>query len=344
MTETPVRVGIVGCSSMGRSHAEALAAVDGADLVGCADHTAETARSFGETYGCPSYTDHAALLADADLDAVCVCTPNGAHRDIVVDAAADGIDVLCEKPLEITPDRVDDMVAACRDAGVTLACILQRRLFPTMQFAREVVRDGRLGRLVFADVRVKWHRDPSYYDESSWHGSADLDGGVLFTQALHGIDLLQWVAGDVSRVAGTGDALYHDIDAPDTAALSLRFEDGALGQVSATTATRPQQAISLEFNGTEGTLRVTETGVELFEVNGEQQPAELPEPRPDGPHVAQIRDFVAAVSEGRPPMVSPAEARKGLDIVFAAEASDSRGEWVSVSSVGGLGNLEDADD
>ncbi|WP_058828638.1 Gfo/Idh/MocA family protein [Haloferax sp. Q22] len=341
MTETPIRVGIVGCASMGRSHAEALADIDGAELVGCADHTPETAQSFGETHGCPSYTSHADLFADAALDAVCVCTPNGAHRDIVVDAAAAGIDVLCEKPLEITPGRVDDMVVACRDAGVTLACILQRRLFPTMQFAREVVGDGRLGRLVFADVRVKWHRDRSYYDDSSWHGSANLDGGVLFTQALHGIDLLQWVAGDVSRVAGTGDALYHDIEAPDTAALSLRFEDGALGQVSATTATRPQQAISLEFNGTEGTLRVTETGVELFEVNGEKQPVELPDPRPDGPHVAQIRDFVEAVSEGRPPMVPPDEARKGVDIVFAAERSDSRGEWVSVSSVG---DLRDADD
>ncbi|ELZ28094.1 hypothetical protein C474_16374 [Halogeometricum pallidum JCM 14848] len=335
MTDAPVRFGIVGCASMGETHADAINAVEGPDLRACADHTAETARSFGSAHDCAAYGGHAEMFADAPLDAVCVCTPNGTHREVVVDAAAAGLDVLCEKPLDVTPERVAEMEAACREAGVVLAGVLQRRLLPSIRFAREAVRDGRLGRLVSADARMKWHRDPSYYDDSSWHGSETLDGGVLFTQALHGVDLLQWVAGGVERVAGATETRLHDIGVPDTAALSLRFADGAVGTVSATTATRPQQPISLEFNGTEGTLRVTESGVELFETAAGRTEVDLPGPPSDGLHAAQMRDFVDAVTEGRPPMVSASEAREALNVVFAAGRSDRRDEWVPVSAFEG---------
>ena len=326
-----VRFGVVGCASMGRTHAEAIDRSEGAELVACADHSPSTARSFAAAHGCTAYADRAEMFADAPLDAVCVCTPNGTHREIVVDAAANGLDVLCEKPLDVTPARVDAMVDACREADVVLACVLQRRLLPSMRFAREVARRGELGRLLLADVAVKWHRDRSYYDDSAWHGTRALDGGVLFTQALHGVDLLQWVAGDVERVAGVSDARHHDIEVPDTAALSLRFADGAFGQVSATTAARPQRPITLELDGTEGSLRVTEAGVESFETAGERPEFDLPDPPADGAHTEQVRDFVAAVTEDRPPMVPPAEARKALDVVFAAERSADRGEWVSLS-------------
>ncbi|MDS0300598.1 Gfo/Idh/MocA family oxidoreductase [Halogeometricum sp. S1BR25-6] len=335
MTDAPIRFGIVGCASMGATHADAIEAVEGAELRACADHTPATARAFGSARNCAAYGGHAEMFADASLDAVCVCTPNGAHREVVVDAAAAGLDVFCEKPLEVTPERVAEMEAACREAGVTLACVLQRRLLPSMQFAREAVRDGRLGRLVSADARMKWHRDPSYYGESSWHGSETLDGGVLFTQALHGIDLLQWVAGGVERVAGATETRSHDIEVPDTAALSVRFADGAVGTVSATTATRPQQPISLEFNGTEGTLRVTESGVDAFETAVGRTEVDLPDPPADGLHATQMRDFVDAVTEGRPPMVTAKDAREALSVVFAAERSERRGEWVPTSAFEG---------
>lgn len=331
MTARPVRFGIVGCSSMGRTHAEAIERVDGAELVGCADHTPATADSLADAHDCDAYADHAEMFERPDIDAVSVCTPNGAHAEIVVDAADRGLDVLCEKPLEVAPDRVDRTVDACREAGVTLAGILQRRTLPAARFARETVRGGDLGRLLLADVQVKWHRDRSYYDDSSWHGTAALDGGVLYTQALHGVDLLRWIAGDVERVSGTMDALSHDIEVPDTAALSAEFENGARGQVSATTATRPQHPITLSFHGTEGSLRVTEDGVAAFETAGGPRDVALPDPPAGGGHAAQVRDFVAAVADGREPMVPPAEARAALDVVFAAEASDERGEWVAVS-------------
>ena len=333
MMRSPVRFGIVGCSSMGRTHAEAIGRVEGAELVACADHTAPAAESFGEAHDCDAYVGHADLFERADIDAVSVCTPNGTHADIVVDAGEAGLDVLCEKPLEITPARVNRMTEAGRHAGVTLACILQRRTLSTMRAAREVVRGGELGRLVLADVQVKWHREPSYYE--GWHGTSALDGGVLFTQALHGVDLLQWIVGDVERVSGSLDTLHHDAEVPDTAAATVEFESGARGLLSATTATRPQFPLTLSLHGTEGSLRVTEDGVELFETGDGPSKLTLPDPPAGGGHAAQVRDFVAAVTDGGSPMVPPTEARKALNVVFAAEASDERGEWVSVTEFDG---------
>ena len=325
-----LRYGIVGCSSMGRTHAEAVAGADGVELVACADVSADVARSLGEEHDCDPYADHAGMLDDAALDAVSVCTPNGTHAEIVSAAADRDVAVLCEKPLDVTPERVDDLVEACREAGVTLGGVFQRRTRPEMRLAREAVRGGDLGRLLIAETRVAWHRGDEYFD--GWHGSADLDGGVLFTQALHGIDLLQWAVGDVARVSASFDTLHHDIAVPDTAVLGLEFADGARGQVSATTATRPGDPITLRFHGTERTLRVHDGGVDTYETADGPVEYELDPVATDG-HAEQVRDFVDAVREGREPMIPPAEARKAVDVVFAAEEAARRDGWVAVDAV-----------
>lgn len=325
MSDAPLRYGVVGCSSMGETHAEAVEATEGADLVACADTADPAARDLAAAHGCEAYADHAAMVDDAALDAVSVCTPNGTHADVVVDAADAGVAVLCEKPLDVTPERVDRLIAACRDAGVTLGGVFQRRTLPEMRFLREAVREG-IGRPLLAEAELKWHRGPSYFE--GWHGSADLDGGVLFTQALHVVDLLRWAVGDVARVAASVDTLHHDVEVPDTAVVSLEFENGTRGQVSATTATHPSHPIRLRANGTEGSVSVREGGVDAYETVGGNEEVDL-DPAADA-HTVQVRDFVGAVREGREPMVPAAEARAAVDVVFAAEASVRRGEWVRV--------------
>ncbi|ESP90191.1 Gfo/Idh/MocA family protein [Candidatus Halobonum tyrrellensis] len=327
----PLRYGVVGCSSMGETHAKAVERVDGAELVACADIDEPTARELGDAHGCDAYADHAAMLDGADLDAVSVCTPNGTHADVVVDAAAADAAVLCEKPLDVTPERVDRLVDACREAGVTLGGVFQRRTLPEMEFFRETVRSDEFGRVLLADAELKWHRGPSYFE--GWHGSASLDGGVLFTQALHVLDLLRWAVGDVTRVAASFDTLHHDVEVPDTAALSLEFEGGARGTVSATTATQPGQPIRLRANGTEGSVRLHEGGVDAYETAAGRQTVDL-DPAEEGAHTVQVRDFVGAVREGREPMIPPADARAAVDVVFAAQASVRRGEWVPVDEFG----------
>ena len=327
-----LRYGIIGCSSMGDTHARALEDVDGTTLIACADISEEYAEEFGDENDIASYTDHVEMVEDADLDVVSVCTPNGSHSDIVVELAETGVDILCEKPLDITLPKIDRMIEACDEAGITLGCIFQRRTLFGPQLARKALNDGRLGELTLADVTVKWHREQPYYDVG-WRGTADLDGGVLLTQALHGIDLLQWATGGVERVCAKTKTLHHDIEVPDTAVLSLEFENGALGTVSATTAMYPQYPITLNLHGTEGTIRWHQDEVDEFVTSEGEVDYEGEEVPLSGEHVGQIQDFVDAVREGREPMVTGREGRKAVAIVAAAEKSSEEGRWVDLDEL-----------
>ncbi|WP_207592365.1 Gfo/Idh/MocA family protein [Halomontanus rarus] len=330
-TET-LRYGVIGCAGMGTTHAAAVEGTADATLVACADVDEEIAREFATARDVAWYRDPVEMVVDADLDAVSVCTPNGTHADIVTALAETGVDILCEKPLDITPERVDRMIEACEREDVVLAGIFNRRTLGGPRLTREAVADGRLGDVVLADVQVKWHRTASYYE--GWHGSTDLDGGILLTQALHGIDLLQWIVGDVERIAADLETCHHDVEAPDTAVASVVFENGARGQITASTAVYPQRPITVQVHGTEGTIewRQGDEGLEAFETVDGLVDADTTAYDFDlGPEIeGQVRDFVRALLEGREPMVSPAEARKALDIVFAAQESVERGEWVDV--------------
>lgn len=330
MSRNGLRYGVIGCAGMGSTHADALERIDDLTLVACADVVEANARQFADEYDCAWYTDHVEMIEDADLDAVSVCTPNGTHAEIVAEVADANAHVLCEKPLDVRRERVDRLIDACAEAGVKLGCIYQRRTLGEARLARDAVQSGALGELIVADVQVKWHRESPYYEDTGWHGTADLDGGVLLTQALHGIDLLQWIAGDVDRVCAAMDTFHHDIEVPDTAVLNLQFDDGAYGQVSATTAVQPQYPITLQFHGTEGSIRFHEGGVDAYETGAGAVDYTLEDFPLGRGHVGQLRDFSEAIREDRDPMVPPAEARKAPDIVFAAEEAAASDEWTPV--------------
>lgn len=331
MAANELRYGIVGCAGMGTIHADAVTKTEEATLVACADISEDNARAFGEEYGTDWYTDHTEMVAGADVDAVSICTPNGTHAEIVEDLAECGVDILCEKPLEITLERTNRVIDACEREGSVLGCVFQRRTMGGARLAHEAVSEGRLGEPILADVQVKWHREQSYFDAAGWRGTQDLDGGVLLTQALHGVDLLQWVMGGVERICASIDTLHQDVAVPDTAVASVEFSNGALGQITASTAVYPERPITLQVHGTEGTIRWHEDGIDAYETVSDH--AVDPEPFHLGVGIlGQVRDFVTAVHNGTFPMVPPEEARKAHDIVFAAEASAERGEWVDVAS------------
>lgn len=333
MTHDHLRYGVVGCAGMGTTHADGVEATDGARLVACADVVPEHAEAFADEYGCAAYTDHGAMAADADLDVASVCTPNGTHADVVVDLARAGIDVLCEKPLDVRPERVDRMIRACEEAGTRLGCIYQRRTMGGARLAREAVETGTIGDLVLGDVQVKWFREDEYFDAAGWRGTLALDGGVLFTQALHGIDLLQWVGGGVERVCAGVDTLHQSVEVPDTAVLAVEFSNGAFGTVAGSTTTYPEYPITLQVHGTAGTVRWHEDELDEYTTRRGDGSLRL-EPFHHGVGIeGQVRDFVDAVRTGREPMVPPGEARKALDVVFAAQVSADRGEWVAVEDV-----------
>lgn len=328
-----VRYGIVGCVGIGQTHAAGVEAADGAELVACADVVEENAREFADDHGCAWYTDHVEMIEDADLDAVSVCTPSGTHSDVATSAMEAGANVLCEKPLDVYVDRVDAMLDAAEDHGVTLAGVFQRRTQPAAQRAREAVQSGELGEMTFGDVQVKWFRDADYYASGEWRGTRDMDGGVLMNQAIHGVDLLQWTMGGVEWVEATLDTVEHDIEVEDTAVVTVGFENGAYGTVEATTATYPSNPVVLELNGREGSLTLEDDEMAQFETRDGEVDFDAPDREFGSGHAVVVQDFVDALREGREPMVPGREAARAVEINLAIYAAADRDERVYVDDL-----------
>ncbi|GAB3035329.1 Gfo/Idh/MocA family protein [Natronobiforma cellulositropha] len=322
MTE-PVRYGIVGVAGIGETHADALERVPGVDLVACADLNRAAAESFAAERGCRAYTDPTAMIRDAAVDAVSVCTPSGTHAEVSIECVETGAHVLCEKPLDVYGVRIDAMIDAADAAGVTLAGVFQRRAYPCHQRARRAVADGDLGRMVLGTATVKWHRPQSYYDSAAWRGTREMDGGCLLNQAIHVIDLLQWIGGGVSGLYARTDTLAREMECEDSAAVLLEFENGAPGTIEATTATQGGTS-RLEINGTAGSYNDTEfsmgEGIPAIDAGG---PLEW-----GVAHTEVVRDFVESVRDGRAPMVPAREARTAVDLVLAIYESAAREAWI----------------
>ncbi len=334
-----LRYGVVGCAGIGNLHAGAVATADGASLVACSDIDGDAAAAFANEHGVEAaYTDVAEMVTDADVDVVSVCTPSGTHSAVTTEAAEAGADVLCEKPLDVYADPMDEMIDACDDAGVTLGGVFQERFAPGSRRARRAVEDGELGDVVVGSTSVRWFRSQGYYDSGDWRGTRDMDGGCLLNQAIHNIDRLQWLLGDVEDVRALTDTLARDLECEDTAAITLGFESGAVGTITATTAVKGGSDRT-EINGTEGTLTLSGSEIDRFEVGSgqenrldaetEQRPTDFDTDGPTG-HVAVVQDFVDAVREGREPAVTGREARKAVDIILAAYESSQTGRAVEL--------------
>ena len=332
--------GIVGCGVIAPFHARALAELPNARLVAVADAVPERAEDLASQFG----TEHLeidALLASPEVDIVCVCVPSGQHAAIGVRAAAAGKHVVTEKPIEVTLESADRLIAACRDNGVVLSVISQHRWDPGVLALKDLVASGRLGRLLLGDAIVKWYRTQEYYDSGSWRGTRSLDGGgALMNQGVHYVDLLQWVMGPVESVfARTGTLGHERIEVEDVAAAVLQFVSGALGVLECSTAVYPGFSERLEVTGTGGTA-IVEAGEmtvrELKEEKGETsayggqaiagRAASNPAAISYYGHREQLRDVLNAMEHGRPPAIGGEEARKPLEIILAVYESARRGE------------------
>ena len=324
-----IRYGIIGCRGFGTTHADAVVNTDGVELVAGANRGEEGAREFAETYDCAAYTDHVEMIRDADVDAVSVCTPSGTHADISIDAMEAGADVLCEKPLDTRAERMDRMIAAAEEHDATLAGVFHRRTGPGAQRAKRAVESGEIEELVFGDVAVKWHRTQGYYDGDEWRGTRELDGGVLMNQAIHGIDLLQWLAGGVERVNAVCRTVGRDVEVETAATVLLEFENGATGTIQASTVTYPQREVRIELDGEGGAVQLKNEEIAAFETTDGVVDVPDTESGP-GSIDAIVADFVEALETGREPMIPARDARTAVDIVLAAYESSETGEWVDV--------------
>jgi UDP-N-acetyl-2-amino-2-deoxyglucuronate dehydrogenase len=341
--------GIVGCGVIAPFHARAVGELPNARLAAVCDVVAERAERIGREFGAPHLTDVDELLARDDVDVVSVCVPSGMHADFGVRAAAAGKHVVVEKPIDITLEAADRLIAACREHGVALTVISQRRYEPGVQEMRELIDAGRLGRLILGDAVIKWYRSQDYYDSGDWRGTHALDGGgCLMNQGVHYVDLLVWMMGPVDRVFARCTTAAHDIEVEDIAAAVLAFRSGAVGVLEASTAVFPGLPERLEVTGTRGTLIVEAGRLIVRQLKDEQgetspygtklareaggQPGAAAEPAAmsHDRHRQQLADFLAALDEGREPPLSGEEARRPLEIILAVYESARTGREVTL--------------
>jgi UDP-N-acetyl-2-amino-2-deoxyglucuronate dehydrogenase len=318
--------GIIGVSGFGSTHAACVQAIDDVELVAGAATSRSSVEAFEDEHAVRGYTDYGEMLDREDLDAVSVCTPSGTHAEIAIDAAQAGIHPLVEKPLDVYLDRVDRMIEVADDSDVNLGGIFQRRFTPERWTARQWVEEDRFGEMILADTAVKYHRSQEYY--TGWHGTRELDGGVLLQQASHFVDLLQWLMGGIEQVDATTDTLAHEMECEDVAVVTVEFANGAYGSIEATTGVQGATRERVELNGTEGSYS---SGT--FGLGDEEIEPDLAYPPHGTGFEGQIRDFIASIREDRPPIVDGREARNAVEVVLAAYASSSLDRPIRVDNV-----------
>jgi UDP-N-acetyl-2-amino-2-deoxyglucuronate dehydrogenase len=347
-----LRVGVIGCGRIARNHVIALQRHAGVRVAAVMDIVAERAEGLAREYGVPRAFDRLDECLRSGLDAVMICTPNGAHAEGVLAAARHGLHVLCEKPIALNLAEADHMVAATAAAGVRFGVLFQRRFWPSAVRVRTALDEGRLGPVVSGGVVARLRRDAAYYAEP-WRGRwATEGGGVLMTQAIHHIDLLQWFMGPARRVTGRFATLVHAdvIEVEDTAGAVVEFASGALAtiQVGSTfdpglgaqvwvSDARGRTAGLVEFpEGTDSTDVWTVPGEERFtDVFGARGAYDVPLAEVHASlvpyHTMQIEDFVDAVRSEREPAVTGQEAVKSLAIIQAIYESSRTGAAVELT-------------
>ncbi len=248
-----LRFGIIGCGVIGRIHAEAISSLPDAQLVAVADVIPKRAQELAEKFHVTPYEDVQEMLAHEELDVVDIGTPSGQHGELACQVMRSGRHVIVEKPMEIRRAAIEEMLRVQQETGMKLAVISQHRFDPVTRQVHDLVEEQAFGRLVLGNAIIPWWRSQAYYDSGAWRGTWELDGGgVLMNQSIHSIDLLQWLMGPVRSVFAYTDTLVHRMETEDVAVAVLRFANGALGTIAATTGAYPGVGTRIEIYGDKG--------------------------------------------------------------------------------------------
>ena len=252
-----INFAIVGCGRIAQRHAEHIS--KRGKLIAVCDVVAEKANAMAESYAAVSYTDYTEMLKnETTIDVVAVCSPNGLHAIHSIEALKAGYHVLCEKPMGLTVQECGDMIQAAERANKRLFAIKQNRYNPPVAAVKEVIDSGKLGKVMSIQLSCFWNRNTDYY-ANSWKGTKDLDGGTLFTQFSHFVDLLYWLIGDVDEVAAMMGNFAHQgiIEFEDTGVVILKFTNGAIGTINYTVNSfQKNMEGSLTIFGEKGTVKI----------------------------------------------------------------------------------------
>jgi UDP-N-acetyl-2-amino-2-deoxyglucuronate dehydrogenase len=339
-----LRFALVGCGRIAKRHAELLGhrQIKGAELAAVCDIRFDRAQAVAAPFSVPAYNDMHAMAAAEEIDAFVVLTESGLHARHVTELARHRKHIVVEKPMALTLHDADDMVSACDRARIKLFVVKQNRFNVPVQKLRSALEQGRFGRLVLGTVRVRWCRTQDYYDQDSWRGTWALDGGVLTNQASHHIDLLEWMMGEVESVYAKSTTALVNIETEDTAVVVLRFRNGALGVIEATTAARPRDLEgSISVLGERGTVEIGGFAVNQMKIwqfaAAEPGDADVMSKYSVNPpnvygfgHQAYYEHVVDCIANDAPQLVDGLEGRRSLELITAIYESVETGLEVSL--------------
>jgi UDP-N-acetyl-2-amino-2-deoxyglucuronate dehydrogenase len=326
-----VKFALVGCGRIAKRHSELLGLnqIENASLVAVCDIDEEKAKKIGKQFNVPYYTDMNEMMRKEDIDVVTVLTESGNHADHVINLAKYGKHIVVEKPMTLSIDDADDMIIACQKNGCRLFVVKQNRFNVPVLKLKEAVNEGRFGKLFMGTVRVRWCRPQEYYDLAPWRGTWAMDGGVLTNQASHHVDLLEYMMGKVDSVYAKGIQALADIEAEDTAAVILKFRNGGIGILEATTAIRPKDLEgSISILGEKGSVEIGGFAVnkmlhwnfqETQDGDGEvMDKYSVNPPNVYGfGHQAYYEDVVSCILNNKEHSVDGLEGRKSVELISA---------------------------
>lgn len=323
-----IHIGLIGGGNISETHARAACAIPRVEIAAIYGMNANRVADLCSRHGGRPYSDFEAFLRHRPMDAVILGSPSGMHAQQGIAAARQGLHVLTEKPIDISAVRADQLIAAADKAGVKLGVIFQDRGKPDIRRLKEWIDSGILGKPLLVDATVRWYRPPQYYSNSRWRGTLALDGGgALINQAIHTVDLLLWLLGDVAQVQAKIKTALHAIEAEDTAVAILEFASGAVGTLYATTAAYPGYPRRVEITGSEGTvileqdriiatdLRNALPSTKVEAIPTDREETSSPVVSDSGAHRTVFEDFFRAIRENGTPMCDGREGRRSIELV-----------------------------
>ncbi|NKI30450.1 Gfo/Idh/MocA family protein [Croceivirga thetidis] len=344
--------GVLGGGMIARFHAMAIEAIEGAELGGIYARNPEKAKALGEEFNCPFYSELSDFLNNPDIAIITIATPSGAHLEPSLLAAKAGKHIICEKPLEINPERIQQMINAAEEAGVVLSGIFNRRFNPALQELKTAVKQNRFGQLTLCDAQIKWYRDQAYYDSGAWRGTWQFDGGgALMNQAIHTIDQLLYVVGPVNRLSASVATLTHTgVEVEDTAVALLEFENGAKGTIQASTGCFSSEGhpAQIQICGEHGSVFLKDEKFSVWDfknglpvddkirnslMEGDEKPLGANDPNTINyiGHQRNFEDVIDAIKNNRQPLISGKEAMKSVKLITAIyESAKNNGAWITL--------------
>lgn len=346
--------GIIGGGMIAHHHAKAIQSLDNARLSAIYARNPDKALQLGHTYNCRSYSNLDQFLGDDAIDIVTIATPSGAHMQPAIAAANAGKHIICEKPLEINPDRIQTMIDVAYKNNVVLSGIFNRRFNPAVSALKKAIDANRFGTLALCDANIKWYRDQAYYDSGQWRGTWELDGGgALMNQSIHTIDLLLYLCGPVKRLSASMALLTHEgIEVEDTAVAILEFENGARGTIQGSTScwSSSGHPAEIQICGDRGSAFLSDESFRVwdFKESSEADTFVKNQLMKDGSiglgandpsainyigHQRNIENVIDAISNNETPEITGAEAMKSVQLICAIyESAQNNGKWINIDN------------